>query len=173
MRRVLVLGASVIALTIAAVSPVAAAKPDHSRPGVGAPLVFAAGEMCDFALTVSTSEVRSKTTTWEADDGTVRILDRGFASGVATNTDDEVSLHQQGGYHIDVVIHPDGSVDVKASGVLVAFYFPGDPVEGLSSGAWAVRGHGTEHYAADGSLTSATFQGQIIADLCHSLAPAA
>lgn len=173
MRRSFITLASVTMLTMAAVMPVAAAQPVHTRPAPSEPFVFAAGEMCDFALSSAASVSRDTTSEWETADGTFRSLSRGYAAGVTTNTDDDISFSDPGGYKIDIVFHPDGSIDVKGSGVLTAFYFPGDPVEGLTAGAFAVHGYLTEHYAADGSLTSATFHGRIVADLCEVLAPPA
>jgi hypothetical protein len=172
MRRVLVILSSVLLLMLATAAPALGAKPEHSHEGAPPPLVFAAGEVCDFALTIETLVDRSKTSVWEAADGTVRMLTRGFASGTATNTDDDISLSEAGGFRIDIVIHPDGAVDVEGSGTLVAYYFPGDAIEGLSAGIYEVRGHVTEQYAPDGSLVAASFSGHAV-DLCEALAPPA
>lgn len=170
MRRALLLVIALVLLTASSAGSVAAAQPDHSRPGALPPIEFAAGEVCPFALTLSTTEDLSKTSVWEFEDGTIRILSRGYAEGFATNTDADISLRNAGGYRIDVTIHPDGSADVHASGVLFGWYFPGENVEGLSAGAFAVRGHGTEHYAPDGSLASARFYGGRVVNLCEALA---
>jgi hypothetical protein len=173
MRRALVVSISVMLLTVASASAALAGKPEHSRPGVAPPVEFAAGDICDFAVTLTSTEDRGTASIWELDDGTVRILIRGYASGTAANTDDGLSITHAGGYRIEVVIHPDGSADVSGSGTLFAWYFPGDAIEGLSTGVFAVRGHGTEQYAADGSLVSAKFYGGHVVDLCDALAPAA
>ena len=173
MRRALLMVVTLVMLTVVSAGSVAAAKPDHSRPGAAPPLEFAAGEICDFALTLSTTEDRGKTSVWELEDGTIRILMRGYAEGFATNTDDDISLRHAGGYRIEVTINPDSSADVSVSGVLFGWYFPGENIQGLSAGVFAVRGHGTEHYAADGSFVSGRFYGGRVVDLCEALAPPA
>jgi hypothetical protein len=146
-----------------------AAKPDHSRPGIAPPIEVVGA--CDFAITLTSTVDKSKTSVWEHEDGTVRILSRGYASGTAT-TADGMTFTQGGGYRINIVIHPDGSVDVDASGNLFAWYYPGDPIIGLSDGVFAVSGRGSESYAPDGSLVSALFHGGNAVDLCAALAPA-
>lgn len=119
-----------------------------------------------------TSEVdRSKVSVWETDDGTVRILQRGYASGTATNTEDDIAFTHAGGFRIEVIIHSDGSVDVNASGNLFAWYLVGEPIVGLSDGVFAISGRGSESYAPDGSLVSAVFYGGHAVDLCAELAP--
>jgi len=172
MRRVLLALVSATLLAIAAVAPAAAAKPDHSRPGPMPPIDLAAGEVCDFAVTLASTVDTSTTSVWEYEDGTVRILARGYASGTATNTEDGITYTHSGGFRVEVVIHPDGSVDVNASGNLFAWYFAGDPIEGLSEGLFAISGRGSESYAPDGSLVSAVFYGGHVVDLCAALAPA-
>ena len=171
MRRTLFALLSALVLTIAAVGPAAAAKPFHENPGPQPPIDLAAGEVCDFAITIAAPSDISKTSVWEQDDGTVRILSRGFAEGTATNTDDDITYTHNGGYRIEVVIHPDGSADVTASGRFFAWYVPGDAVVGLSTGLFAVDGHGSESYAADGSFIGAEFRGGHAVDLCEALAP--
>lgn len=84
-----------------------------------------------------------------------------------------MTFTQSGGYRINIVINPDGSVDVDASGNLFGWYYPGDPIIGLSAGVFAVSGRGVESYASDGSLVGARFYGGDVVDLCEALAPAA
>ena len=172
MRRVPFALLSALLLTIAAVGPAAAAKPFHENAGPLPPLDLAAGDVCDFAVTLDAPVDISKTSVWEHEDGTIRILNRGFASGTATNTDDDITYTHSGGFRIEVVIHPDGSADVTVSGTVFAWYFPGDPIVGLSDGLFAINGHGSESYSADGSLVGAQFQGGHAVDLCEELAPA-
>ena len=170
MRRILLALVTATVLTIAAVAPAAAAKPDHFRPGPLPPLDLPA-ELCGFAITL-TSEVDTSTiSVWESEDGTIRILQRGYASGTATNTEDDIAFTHGGGFRSDVVIHPDGSVDVNASGNLFAWYFVGDAIEGLSDGLFAITGRASESYAPDESLVSAVFYGGHAVDLCAALAP--
>ena len=170
MRRLLIPLISAMLVTIASVAPATAAKPEHSRPGSAPPIQITGA--CDFTITLTTTEDKSKTSVWEYEDGTVRILSRGYASGTAT-TEDGMTYTQRGGYRINVVIHPDGSVDVDVSGNLFGWYYPGDPIIGLSAGVFAVSGRGTESYAPDGSLVSARFYGGNAVDLCAQLAPEA
>ena len=171
MRRVLFALLSATAIMIAAAAPALAAKPEHSRPGPAGPLDLAAGEVCDFNVTLSAPVDTSTTSVWEYPDGTVRILTRGYAAGTAANTDDDISVTHNGGFRSEVLIHPDGSVDVSVRGTFFAWYLEGDPIVGLSDGLFAVHGRGSESYASDGALIGARFDGQST-DLCEVLAPA-
>ena len=141
-----------------------------SRPGPQPPLDISA-DVCGFAITLTSEVDRSKIKVWESEDGTVRILQSGYASGTATNTEDDIAYTHGGGFRSEVIIHPDGSVDVNASGNLFAWYFVGDPIEGLSDGLFAISGRGSESYAPDESLVSAVFYGGHAVDLCAALAP--
>ena len=170
MRRVLCL-LFAVGLVLVSAQAVLAAKPDHSRPGPQPPLDLPANEPCEFAVTLASEVDRSTVSVWESDDGTVRILQRGYASGTATNTEDDIAFTHGGGFRTEVVIHPDGSVDVNASGNLFAWYLAGEPVVGLSEGLFAISGRGSESYAPDGSLVSAVFYGGHAVDLCAELAP--
>jgi hypothetical protein len=115
--------------------------------------------------------LRAKTSIWEDEDGTVRVLERGYAEGTAENADGDVITHR-GGYRLEFVIHPDGSVDASFGGTIFAWYFAGDPIVGLAApGAYAVRGHGSESYAPDGSLEAARFHGGNVINLCEALDP--
>ena len=169
MRRVLFALLSAMAITIAAVAPALAAKPEHSRLGPADPTDLPAGEICDFNVTLSSTVNTSVTSVWEYPDGTQRILNRGYAAGTATNTDDDISVTHNGGFRSEVVIHPDGSVDVSVRGTFFAWYLEGDPIVGLSDGLFAVHGRGSEAYATDGAFIGARFNGQST-DLCEVLA---
>jgi hypothetical protein len=170
MRRVLFALLTATAITVASAAPALAAKPEHSRPGPAGPIDLPAGEVCDFNVTLTAPIDRSKTSVWEYPDGTVRILARGYAAGTATNTDDDISVTNNGGYRSEVVIHPDGSVDVSVRGTFFAWYLDGDPIVGLSAGLFAAHGRGSESYAPDGTLLGAHFNGRS-SDLCAVLAP--
>jgi hypothetical protein len=170
MRRVLFALLSAMAIMIAAAAPALAAKPEHSREGPADPIELPAGEICDFNVTLSSPVNTSTTSVWEYPDGTQRILNRGYAAGTVTNTDDGISATHNGGFRSEVVIHPDGSVDVSVRGTFFAWYLEGDPVVGLSDGLFAVHGNGSESYGPDGTFTGAVFKGQST-DLCEVLAP--
>ena len=172
MRRARLALFSALVLTLAVAGPAAAAPPFHERPGPQPPIDLAAGAPCDFAVTLTSEVDTGKTSVWEHEDGTLRILTRGYASGTATNVEDGLTYTHAGGYRVDVVVQPDGSVEVSASGNLFAWYFEGEPVVGLSDGVFAISGHGSESYAADGSLLGARFFGGNAVDLCEALAPA-
>lgn len=172
MRRSRLALFSALILTLAAAGPVAAAQPFHERLGPQPPIDLAAGDVCEFAVTLTSTVDTSKTSIWEHEDGTVRILSRGYASGTATNTDDGLAYTHGGGYRIDVMVRPDGSAEVNGSGNLFAWYFAGDPIVGLSQGLFAISGRGSESYAADGSLLGARFYGGHVVDLCDALTPA-
>jgi|GEM_PF-4062726 len=171
MRRSVSVFAIVVALLLMGASPAFAAKPTHSPSEVLEPLELPAGTACEFGITLVTTDLKAKTSIWEDADGTVRILDRGFAAGYAESDEGRRTTHR-GGYRIEVVIHPDGSLDFSGSGTLFAWYFAGDAIVGLAApGAYAVKGHLTESYAPDGSLIAARFYGGNVIDLCDVLAP--
>jgi hypothetical protein len=163
--------AIVAALLLVSATPALAARPTHLPSGPLEPLELPAGTACDFGVTLNTTLLRAKTSIWEEADGTVRILDRGLAVGYA-ESDPGLRATHSGGYRIEIVVHPDGSIDVSGSGTLFSWYFAGDPIVGLDDpGAYAIRGHLTESYASDGSLVAAHFSGGHVVDLCDVLAP--
>ena len=171
MRRSMSALAIVGALFLVSAAPVAAAKPTHSPSEILEPLELPAGTACDVAVTINTTVLKGKTSVWEDPDGTVRIMDRGFTTGYAASDEGTRSTHS-GGYRLEFVFHPDGSLDVSGSGFLFAWYVAGDPIVGLPApGAYVLRGHLTESYAADGSLVAARFSGGEVVDLCEVLAP--
>ncbi len=171
MRRSVSLLALVAALLLVSASPALAARPTHAPSEILEPLVLSAGEACDFGVTVTTTALRGKTSIWEEADGTVRLLDRGFAVGYAESDQGQRATHR-GGYRLEFVFHPDGSLDVSGSGALFSWYFAGDPIVGLDDpGVYAIKGHLTESYAADGTLEAAHFSGGHVVDLCEVLAP--
>ena len=161
----------VLALVAVGASPALGAGPVHSPSEILEPLELPAGTACDFGVTLNTTVLKSKTSVWEDADGTVRLLDRGFADGYAESEEGR-RFRQHGGYRIEIIFHPDGSVVFNGSGNLFAWYFAGDPIFGLSDpGVYALFGRLTESYAPDGSLLGARFYGGRVVDLCDALAP--
>jgi hypothetical protein len=120
-------------------------------------------------VTLSSPVNTSTTSVWEYPDGTQRILNRGYAAGTVTNTDDGISATHNGGFRSEVVIHPDGSVDVSVRGTFFAWYLEGDPVVGLSAGLFAVHGNGSESYApmAPSSVRCSTAKARTFANSSH------
>ena len=171
MRRSVSVPAILVALILMGASPALAASPIHSPSEIPEPLELAAGTVCDFGVTIDTTVLKATTSVWEEEDGTVRLLDRGYADGYAESEDGQRVTHR-GGYRIEIVFHPDGSIDFHGSGTLFGWYFDGDPIVGLADpGAYAIRGRLSESYAADGSLASAHFYGGNAVNLCDALAP--
>ena len=171
MRRSFAALATAVAVLLAMASPSLAAKPEHVVNAPLDPNILAAGGACDFEVSLVNVDLKSRTSTWEEEDGTVRILDRGWATGYAEGPGGQTDL--SGGYTIEIVIHPDGSIDFTGTGALFVWYFAGDAIVGLDApGAYAINGRVTESYAADGSLTGARFYGGRVTNLCTALAPA-
>ena len=167
MRRHLSLLLAIGLLATVAVGPVSAAPPLH-EPFHSPPSSFAAGEMCDFAMTVVNTREVARQTTFERADGSLVILQRGSATTTVTNVDSDESATSTGGFSIAITIHPDGSIDADGHGALFAFYFEGDPSV-LGHGWFSVSGHVTEHYGADGTYLGNEFAGRS-ENLCETLA---
>ena len=171
MRRSISAFAIVAALLVMGATPALAARPTHSPSEILDPLVLPAGTACDFGVTIGTTVLSAKTSVWEDADGTVRQVNRGFTVGYAESDEGRRSTHR-GGFRIELVFHPDGSVDAIGNGFLFSWYLAGDPVVGLAGpGAYVVKGHLTESYAPDASLVAARFYGGKVVDLCDTLAP--
>ncbi len=169
MRRSLVALATALSLLLATAGASLAAKPEHVQNVPLEPTVLPAGTACDFEVSLVNVDLKSKTSTWEYDDGTVRILDRGWATGYAEGPGGTVD--HSGGYTIEIVIHPDGSLVFTGTGTLFAWYFPGDAIVGLDApGAYAIRGRLMESYGPDGSLVGARFSGGHVTEICEALA---
>jgi hypothetical protein len=163
--------AILVALALMGATPALAAQPTHAPSEILEPLELPAGTSCDFGVTINTTVLNAKTSIWEEEDGTVRLLDRGYADGYAESEDGSRITHR-GGYRIEIVFHPDGSIDFHGSGTLFGWYFDGDPIVGLADpGAYAISGRLSEFYAPDGSLASAHFYGGNVVNLCDALAP--
>jgi hypothetical protein len=161
MRRAVTSLAAVLVLSLLLVAPAAAAEPIYSEdhdPGV----------YCDFAsrLEVLRDEFREWSETRK--DGTVVTVLVGRSTLRVTNLDKP--SHRRivsGPYVFTLLERPDGSVRADLVGAGVGYYAEGDPTN-LGQGLWALRGHATESYDADGNLVSARFRGHS-ADLCAAL----
>jgi len=170
MQRILGSLVMVVALFVSA-APVAAGGPPVHSSEPAPPNQFAAAELCPFAVEFGATTDRSKQTTFAVKkDGSQRFLDRGFAAGYATNLETEMTIDHAGGYMISVVINADGSVQADGHGRFFAYYFAGDRSD-IGVGLFAVEGHVTEWYSADGMLIGTRTTGHVT-DLCEALVPA-
>jgi hypothetical protein len=168
MRRISALILAATSVLILGGAPALAAPPLH-EPLDLPPLEFAAGDICDFPILLETTGGNIRQTTFAATkDGSVRVLQRGFAMSEVTNLASGESLTFGGGSRITIMFRADGSVEAWGSGKLFAFYFAGD-VGDLGPGVHSVTGRVTERYGTDGSLTDATFSGRA-ENLCDVLA---
>lgn len=163
-RRLSLVAASV--LVALATSPVVAAPPEHT-PGHLDPLVLEG--VCDFPVRLENVREKFKDTLFgPAPDDSVRFLSRGFFDGTATNVTTGAYLTSKGGGRVTIRFEGDGTVRVDVTGAaLFAWYFPGDDVN-VEPGLYHVQGHGTEWYAADGSLVRAIVRGHVV-DVCEAL----
>lgn len=159
--------ALVASLTVAAVAPAAAAKPEHSHDPAP-PLVLDEGP-CDFPVVIDNAVDRGKTTVFAAaPSGSERTLVRGFFEGLITNTATGATHSSVGGASVRFVFYPDGSIRADGMGTsFVAWYFEGDDVN-VEAGLYDVNGHVTEWYAADGSFIRAVVHGKAT-NLCEVL----
>lgn len=168
MRRIRALVLAIASVFSVGVAPALAAPPVHEPLALDA-LEFAAGDMCSFAIRVETTGGNVRQTTFApAPDGTVRILQRGYATSLVTNLDSGETLALGGGSRITIAFRADGSIDAWGSGVFFAFYVEGDASD-LGPGMHVVMGRVTERYAPNGSLIRATFKGRST-NLCEVLA---
>jgi hypothetical protein len=161
MRRAVTSLAAVLVLSLLLVAPAAAAEPIYSEdhdPGV----------FCDFAsrFEVLRDEFREWSETRK--DGSVVTVTVGRSTLRVTNLDEPSNRRiVSGPYVFTLLERPDGSIRADLVGTGIGFYFAGDPTD-LGQGLWALRGHATEWYDADGNLVNARFRGHS-ADLCAAL----
>ncbi len=168
MRRVAGSIAAAGLLAALLVPTATAAPPVHERVSDAPPLSFAAGEVCADPVTLSTTQLNSRVTTFApAMDGSQRVLDRGSARSLVTNDATGATFAWSGGYATSTTTAANGSIHVSGTGTLFAWYVEGD-VSDLAPGLWAVRGIATEDYAADGTFLFATFRGRAV-DACAAV----
>ena len=165
MRRILITLCGALALLVG-VSPAAAAAPlrEPYDPGT---LTFGAGDVCAFELELETIDNRAHQLVFPEDaNGSVRIKVNGRYLTRATNLEsgESIVLHAFG--PATLLAHPDGSMDISASGQSVLYFFPGDAIEGL----WLATGRYQAHLSAENIITSARVRGQML-DLCAALTP--
>jgi hypothetical protein len=157
-----------IIAAVALPAAVLAAPPVHA-PGVSADLVFAPGEICDDGIVLSNPDLKVLETTFAPHpDGSSRFKGRGRTPSLATDTTNGNTIFRRGGSSITITMAADGSAVADASGLVFAWYLPGDDSE-LGAGLFLVNGHAQERYAADGTFLSATFDGRAT-NVCEALA---
>ena len=165
MKRLRVLALVAGTVLCVGVAPAAlAAPPVHYPSPPLPPLEFAPGEMCEDGLVHDVVSSRSRSSEFTRADGTFRLLDRGSAHSRLTNTTTGESTDLSGGYEIRLDFLPDGTLEAHVSGVILAWYFEGDPTN-LDPGVYVVWGHAHETYDPNGILVSAHITGRIV-DAC-------
>ena len=161
MRRLVTSLAAVLVLSLLLVAPASAAEPIYSEdhePGV----------FCDFAsrFEVLRDDFREWSRTRR--DGTVVTVIAGRSTLRVTNLEEPSNRRIVAGpYVYTQLAKVDGSLRVDVVGAAIGFYFEGDPTN-LGQGLWALRGHATEWYDAEGNLLQARFRGHSV-DLCAAL----
>ncbi len=164
-RLTLAIGLGAIA-AIALPAAVLAAPPQHTR--VDRPPLELPAEVCGFPVELSNPTNRVLDTTYAPHrDGSSIFRERGMAASRATNLDTGATLDRNGGSALAYDFAADGSVVVQATGLVFAWYLPGDEST-LGAGLWLVNGRVVETYAADGSFISGTFSGTAI-DACAAI----
>lgn len=168
LRRLIVVAATVVSLTILAAPAVLAAPPEHS-PIFAPPVSFAEGEVCVDAILFENLTLRGKDTAFApAPDGDARFVSRGSGVSRVTNLATGQTYMIQGGVRFAISFVADGSVRVDARGKdFILWYYEGDDSE-LSPGLYQVSGTATEWYAADGTFIRATYTG-VATDLCQKV----
>ena len=160
--------ATAVLAAVAIPATVLAAPPEHN-PAVPAPVLFAPGDICEDGIILSNPGLKARDTAFAPHpDGSMRFSDRGRTPSLATDTTTGNTIFARGGSSITITVAPDGSVTADARGLVFAWYLPGDDSE-LGAGLFLVNGHAQEHYAADGTFLSATFDGRAT-DVCAALA---
>ena len=166
MRRVIVTLCS-LALLVAVFAPVAAARPQHGRGGFSFDYSFDAGDLCPFPVRWVEDGSRMRALTFPVQpDGDQLVRYAGPQWSTITNLTTDATMVVGGGLRLDMLLHPNGTTDVRISGTVVAGYLPWD-APGPSF--WLL--HGRVHDTLDASLvtTSHTFNGRAV-DLCAALA---
>ena len=155
------------ALVIAA--PAALAAPPTHAPAVSIEVLVPGGDYCEHDVVLTNPTFRSHDTDFAAlPDGTVRFRERGMASSRATDVATDAFIESKGGAAIVYRFAADGSVIAVGTGLLFAWYLPGDDSE-LGAGLFLVNGRVREVYDTDGTFVSSTFSGSAI-DVCEALA---
>jgi hypothetical protein len=167
MRRVIVTLCS-LALLVTAVAPAAAAAgPLHGRGGFSFDYSFAAGDLCPFPVRWVEDGSRMQALTFPVrPNGDQLVRYAGPQWSTVTNLATDATMVVGGGLRLDMLIHPDGTTDVRIAGTVVAGYLPTD-APGPSF--WLLHGRVRDTLDASFVTTSHTFNGQAV-DLCAALA---
>jgi hypothetical protein len=147
------------AMAVAASGPVV-------TPVDSPPIDFPAGSVCSDAVRFENTRLTGTTTTYAPDRrGVTRIVTVGAGASLVTNESNHAKQRFSGWFIFTTVIAADGTARVDAYGTdFIVWYVPGDPSE-IGPGLFRVQGHATEWYAADGTLTRASYTGKST-DLC-------
>ena len=166
-RAIRAIGIGVVA-AVALPAAVLAAPPVHT-PAEDVVIVFAPGDICDDGIVLTNPGFKAHDTAFAPHpDGSVRFSDRGRTPSLATDTTTGKTLFRRGGSSIVITTAGDGSIVADATGLIFAWYLPGDDSE-LGAGLFLVNGHAQERYAPDGTFLSATFDGRAT-NVCEALA---
>ena len=123
MRRVIVTLCS-LALLVAVFAPVAAAGPQHGRGGFSFDYSFDAG-VCPFPVRWVEDGSRMRALTFPVQpDGDQLVRYAGPQWSTITNLTTDAPMVVGGGLRLDMLLHPDGTTDVRIAGTVVA-YLPG------------------------------------------------
>jgi hypothetical protein len=166
MRRALTLVAPFV-LVLAAVTPVSARPPTHEYND---PVFqeFAAGEVCDFAVRVESTDIKAKAITFDRRDGTFVQNLNGKITQVATNLETGASVIRKSSGPGKFVVLDNGHAIIRFGGSSLLTFFDGDVT---GRGLLYMTGGGAEFEIGDDGFfyVRAEFPAHV-EDVCATLA---
>ena len=124
---------------------------------------------CGFGVGATAVADKEFVTILQASDVSTTFLVTGLLTGSFTNLETGKTITLNGSGPAKITVHPDGSVTELRKGPNFAILTPAEaasfglPTVSVTAGAL------TESLAPDGTITSASLQGQVLVDICAAL----